>query len=156
MCSLRYVCVCIINKMQWLSKHLDPYIYRKIQYKDKKTRGKAGRGRVAKIFVIRMDSIRSEYIWETPQLESFGDKETRVKWFGHAQKRDSEYGLVWTCARAVNYGGVRQEEKKKATEEFYGCSGGGHADCCPDRKLCQEQGEIEADDPIWSPMMWAT
>lgn len=77
--------------MQWLSKHLDPYIYRKIQYKDKKTRGKAGRGRVAKIFVIRMDSIRSEYIWETPQLESFGDKETRVKWFGHAQKRDSEY-----------------------------------------------------------------
>lgn len=63
-----------------------------MQYKDKKTRGKAGRGRVAKIFVIRMDSIRSEYIWETPQLEFFGDevKETRLKWFGHAQKRDSE------------------------------------------------------------------
>lgn len=53
------------------------------------------------------------------------------------------------CTRAVNYGGVRQEEKRKTTEEVYGCIGGGHADCCRDRKLCQEQGEIEADDPIW-------
>uniref|UniRef100_A0A3B3BTI6 ribonuclease H n=1 Tax=Oryzias melastigma TaxID=30732 RepID=A0A3B3BTI6_ORYME len=43
--------------------------------------------------VTRMDRIRNEYIRGTAHVRGFGDKvrEARLRWFGHVQRRDSEY-----------------------------------------------------------------
>lgn len=43
--------------------------------------------------VIRMDMIRNEYIRRTARARRFGDnvRETRLRWFRHVQRRDSEY-----------------------------------------------------------------
>ena len=40
-----------------------------------------------------MDRIRNEYIRGTAHVRGFGDKvrEARLRWFGHVQRRDSEY-----------------------------------------------------------------
>ncbi|XP_048056909.1 uncharacterized protein LOC125274573 [Megalobrama amblycephala] len=43
--------------------------------------------------VTRMDRIRNEYIRGTAHVRCFGDKvrEARLRWFGHVQRRESEY-----------------------------------------------------------------
>ncbi|KAK3571485.1 hypothetical protein QTP86_012831 [Hemibagrus guttatus] len=43
--------------------------------------------------VTRLDRIRNEYIRGTAHVGCLGDKvrETRLRWFGHIQRRDSEY-----------------------------------------------------------------
>ncbi|XP_051814292.1 serine/threonine-protein kinase NLK isoform X2 [Acanthochromis polyacanthus] len=43
--------------------------------------------------VTRMDKIRIEYIRGTAHVRGFGDKvrESRLRWFGHVQRRESEY-----------------------------------------------------------------
>ena len=43
--------------------------------------------------VTRMDRIRNEFIRGTAHVRRFGDKvrEARLRWFGHVQRRDSEY-----------------------------------------------------------------
>ncbi|KAK3569563.1 hypothetical protein QTP86_001258 [Hemibagrus guttatus] len=43
--------------------------------------------------VTRLDRIRNEYIRETAHVGRLGDKvrEARLRWFGHVQRRDSEY-----------------------------------------------------------------
>ena len=43
--------------------------------------------------VTKMDRIRNEYIRGTAHVRCFGDKarEARLRWFGHVQRRDSEY-----------------------------------------------------------------
>ncbi|KAK3526634.1 hypothetical protein QTP70_030849 [Hemibagrus guttatus] len=43
--------------------------------------------------VTRLDRIRNEYIRGTAHVGRLGDKvrETRLRWFGHVQRRDSEY-----------------------------------------------------------------
>lgn len=43
--------------------------------------------------VTRKDRTRNEYIKGTDNVEKFGDKvgETRLRWFGQVQRRDSEY-----------------------------------------------------------------
>ena len=43
--------------------------------------------------VTRRDRIRNEHIRETVRVGHFGDKvrETRLTWFGHVQRRESEY-----------------------------------------------------------------
>ena len=43
--------------------------------------------------VTRMDRIRNGYIRGTAHVRGFGDKvrEARLRWFGHVQRRDSEY-----------------------------------------------------------------
>ncbi|KAK3563090.1 hypothetical protein QTP86_016327, partial [Hemibagrus guttatus] len=43
--------------------------------------------------VTRLDRIRNEYIRGTAHVERLGDKvrEARLRWFGHVQRRDSEY-----------------------------------------------------------------
>ena len=43
--------------------------------------------------VTRMDRIRNEYIRGTAHVRCFGEKvrEARLRWFGHVQRRDSEY-----------------------------------------------------------------
>ncbi|XP_051793650.1 uncharacterized protein LOC127530564 [Acanthochromis polyacanthus] len=43
--------------------------------------------------VTRMDRIRNEYIRGTAHVRGFGDKirEARLRWFGHVQRRESEY-----------------------------------------------------------------
>ena len=40
-----------------------------------------------------MDRIRNEYIRGTAHVRCFGDKvrEARLRWFGHVQRRESEY-----------------------------------------------------------------
>ncbi|CAF88817.1 unnamed protein product [Tetraodon nigroviridis] len=42
--------------------------------------------------VTRMDEIKKEYIRGTAHVRCFGDKvrETRLRWFGHVQRTDSE------------------------------------------------------------------
>ncbi|XP_062865903.1 uncharacterized protein LOC134328668 [Trichomycterus rosablanca] len=43
--------------------------------------------------VTRMDKVRNEIIRGTAQVKQLGDKvrEARLRWFGHVQRRDSEY-----------------------------------------------------------------
>ena len=43
--------------------------------------------------VTRLDRIKNVYIRGSSHVGSFGDKtrETRLRWFGHVQRRDSEY-----------------------------------------------------------------
>ncbi|KAK3507817.1 hypothetical protein QTP70_000891 [Hemibagrus guttatus] len=43
--------------------------------------------------VTRLDRIRNEYIRGTAHVGRLGDKvrEARLRWFGHVQRRDSEY-----------------------------------------------------------------
>ena len=43
--------------------------------------------------VMRWDMIRKQYIRGTEHVRCFGEKvrESRLRWFGHEQKRDSEY-----------------------------------------------------------------
>ena len=43
--------------------------------------------------VTRLDRIRNDYIRGTEHVRCFGEKvrETRPRWFGHVQRRDSEY-----------------------------------------------------------------
>ena len=43
--------------------------------------------------VTRMDRIRKEHIRGTTQVRRLGDKvrEARLRWFGHVQRRNSEY-----------------------------------------------------------------
>ncbi|KAK3545522.1 hypothetical protein QTP70_007766 [Hemibagrus guttatus] len=43
--------------------------------------------------VTRLDRIRNEYIRETAHVGRLGDKvrEARLRWFGHVQRRESEY-----------------------------------------------------------------
>ena len=43
--------------------------------------------------VTRMDRIRNEHVRGTAHVRRFGDKvrEARLRWFGHVQRRDSEY-----------------------------------------------------------------
>ena len=43
--------------------------------------------------MMRMDRIRNENIRGTAHVRCFGEKvrETRLRWFGHVQRRDSEY-----------------------------------------------------------------
>ncbi|KAK3536510.1 hypothetical protein QTP86_013834 [Hemibagrus guttatus] len=43
--------------------------------------------------VTRLDRIRNEYIRGTAHVERLGDKvrEARLRWFGHVQRRESEY-----------------------------------------------------------------
>ncbi|OKP64685.1 hypothetical protein A8A03_01925 [Escherichia coli] len=43
--------------------------------------------------VTRMDRIRNEDIRGTAHVRCFGEKarEARLRWFGHVQRRDSEY-----------------------------------------------------------------
>ena len=40
--------------------------------------------------VMRMDRIRNEDIRGTAHVRCFGEK-VRLRWFGHEQRRDSEY-----------------------------------------------------------------
>ncbi|TWW74035.1 hypothetical protein D4764_14G0000360, partial [Takifugu flavidus] len=42
---------------------------------------------------VRMDRIRNKYIRGTAHVRGFGDKvrEARLRWFGHVQRRDTEF-----------------------------------------------------------------
>ena len=42
---------------------------------------------------MRMERIRNEFIRGTVHVTCFGEKvrETRLRWFGHVQRRDSKY-----------------------------------------------------------------
>ena len=57
-----------------------------------------------------MDRIRNERIRGTAQVRHVGDKlrEARLRWFGHMQRRDSEYI-------------GRKMLKMELTEEIHGC-----------------------------------
>ncbi|KAK3514069.1 hypothetical protein QTP70_002908 [Hemibagrus guttatus] len=61
--------------------------------------------------VTRLDRIRNEYIRGTAHVGRFGDKvrEARLRWFGHVQRRESEY----IGRRMLD----KQEAKRKAKEE---------------------------------------
>ena len=43
--------------------------------------------------VTRMNSMRNDYVRGTVHVRYFGEKarETRLRWFGHVKRRDSEY-----------------------------------------------------------------
>lgn len=73
--------------------------------------------------VTKMNRIRSGYIRRTPQGERLGDnvREERLRWFGHAQRRDSGY-------IDAEYRAGRQEEKRKTRKEIRGCREGGHVE----------------------------
>ncbi|KAK3546076.1 hypothetical protein QTP70_020445 [Hemibagrus guttatus] len=68
--------------------------------------------------VTRLDRIRNEYIRGTAHVGRLGDKvrESRLRWFGHVQRRYSEY----IGRENVGHGAARQEAKRKAKEEVYG------------------------------------
>ncbi|KAK3523732.1 hypothetical protein QTP70_009253 [Hemibagrus guttatus] len=66
--------------------------------------------------VTRLDRIRNEYIRGTAHVGRLGDKvrEARLRWFGHVQRRESEY----IGRRMFGHGAARQEAKRKAKEEY--------------------------------------
>ncbi|XP_056130394.1 methyl-CpG-binding protein 2 isoform X2 [Lampris incognitus] len=73
--------------------------------------------------------------------------------------------MVWTCVeercwvyweKDAEYGAAREEEKRKAKEEVYGCGEGGHAGGWCDRGRCRGQEEMEPDDPLWRPLTGAS
>ncbi|KAK3507128.1 hypothetical protein QTP70_007960 [Hemibagrus guttatus] len=63
--------------------------------------------------VTRLDRIRNEYIRGTAHVGRLGDKvrEARLRWFGHVQRRESEY----IGRRMLD---MEQEAKRKAKEEI--------------------------------------
>ncbi|KAK3532159.1 hypothetical protein QTP86_009023 [Hemibagrus guttatus] len=65
--------------------------------------------------VTRLDRIRNEYIRGTAHVGRLGDKvrEARLRWFGHVQRRESEY----IGKENVGHEAARQEAKRKAKEE---------------------------------------
>ncbi|KAK3558182.1 hypothetical protein QTP86_012373 [Hemibagrus guttatus] len=58
--------------------------------------------------VTRLDRIRNEYIRGTAHVGGLGDKvrETRLRWFGHVQRRESEYVGECSFTKAGVYDGV--------------------------------------------------
>lgn len=72
-----------------------------------------------------MDKIRNECIRGTAQLEQFGDRQARLRWF----QRGKEGQWIY---------------QRKHVED----GTGGHAEGWCQRG-CQEQGRLEADDPLW-------
>ncbi|KAK3530906.1 hypothetical protein QTP70_005453 [Hemibagrus guttatus] len=66
----------------------------------------------------RLDRIRNEFIRGTAHVGRLGDKvrEDRLRWFGHVQRRESEY----IGRRMLDIKAARQEAKRKAKEEVYG------------------------------------
>ncbi|KAK3562747.1 hypothetical protein QTP86_006961 [Hemibagrus guttatus] len=72
--------------------------------------------------VTRLDRIRNEYIRGTAHVGRLGDKvrEARLRWFGHVQRRESEY--IGRRMLDMELPGRRQRgrPKRKAKEEVYG------------------------------------
>ena len=80
-----------------------------------------------------MDWIRTEYIRETAHVRCFGEKvrEARMRWFGHAQRRDSQY-IGRRMMRLELY-----LAEMKTKEEIYQCSERGHEVSWCERRGCR-------------------
>ncbi|KAK3572727.1 hypothetical protein QTP86_006995 [Hemibagrus guttatus] len=72
--------------------------------------------------LTRLDRIRNEYIRGTAHVEHMGDKvrETRLRWFGHVQRRESEY--IGRRMLDMELPGRRQRGRPKRRSSSVSCN----------------------------------
>lgn len=98
--------------------------------------------------VTRYDRIRNKYITGTADIRGFGNKvwETRLRWFGHFQRRTSK-----CIGRRMLGFEFRQEAQRKIKVGIYGCRERGLEGSWYERRGYRRQSNMEAADLFFSP-----